>query len=270
MCTISGKLYKDQVSLAGLGPVEVTLGSIEKQTTNFDQFKEIDGVMGFTGGESKNVFASLVSGGACDNVWSICMNQGNTSNGTLTVGGVDHRLHVDDIQYVPDAGLGFHSVKVEALQIVGAGGANSTTASVSVDEAAILDTGTNVLLLPTDTLQAVQGPICTGSIADKCTELFDGKCMPLTDDEIQAFPALELSLDNNVTLHMSSYDYLLTGSPQAASQDDVCLGLRDGGSAGGSGFIIGDTTMRNYYLVFDLEEKKIGWGPVNRDVCGNI
>ena len=42
-CTISGSLYKDQVSLAGIGPVEVTLGSINKQTTNFDQFKEIGG-----------------------------------------------------------------------------------------------------------------------------------------------------------------------------------------------------------------------------------
>ena len=34
----------------------------------------------------------------CDNVWSICMSQGNTSNGTLTVGGVDDRLHLDDVQ----------------------------------------------------------------------------------------------------------------------------------------------------------------------------
>ena len=56
VCTISGKLYKDQVSLAGIGPVEVQLGSISKQTTNFDQFAEIGGVMGFTGGGSENVF----------------------------------------------------------------------------------------------------------------------------------------------------------------------------------------------------------------------
>ncbi len=48
VCTISGKLYNDEVSLAGFGPVKVTLGSIEEQTSNFDQFKEIDGVMGFT------------------------------------------------------------------------------------------------------------------------------------------------------------------------------------------------------------------------------
>ena len=55
-CTISGKLYSDQVSMAGLGPVKMVLGSIEKQTSNFDQFKVIDGVMGFTGILSKERF----------------------------------------------------------------------------------------------------------------------------------------------------------------------------------------------------------------------
>jgi len=48
-----------------------------------------------------------------------------------------------------------------------------------------------------------------------------------------------------------------------------CLGIRDGGSAGGSGFIIGDTTMRNYYLVFDLARRKIGWGNVSA-ACGSV
>ena len=64
---LPGKLYSDQVSLAGYGPVEVVLGSVEKQTSNFDQFKVIDGVMGFTMGGSKNVFAQLVSNKKCDN-----------------------------------------------------------------------------------------------------------------------------------------------------------------------------------------------------------
>ena len=36
VCTISGKTYNDQVSLAGYGPVTVKLGAISKQTTNFD------------------------------------------------------------------------------------------------------------------------------------------------------------------------------------------------------------------------------------------
>jgi len=53
-CTISGSLHKDKVSLAGVGPVEVTIGAVQRQTSNFDQFKQIDGVMGFTMVTSSN------------------------------------------------------------------------------------------------------------------------------------------------------------------------------------------------------------------------
>ena len=91
-CTISGKLFEDQASLAGAGPVSVKFGSITEQTTNFDQFKEIDGVMGFTMGGEENVFSQLVSAGKVENVWAICMKAGSKSNGTLTIGGVDPRL----------------------------------------------------------------------------------------------------------------------------------------------------------------------------------
>ena len=68
-----------------------------------------------------------------------------------------------------------------------------------------------------------------------------------------AYPPLTLNLDG-VDLDMSSADYLLLGSPLATAAGQYCLGIRDGGSAGGTGFIIGDTTMRNYYLVIDLAE----------------
>jgi len=267
VCTISGGLYKDQVSLAGIGPVEVTLGSIEKQTTNFDQFKEIDGVMGFTMGEDKNVFASLVKAGQCDNVWSMCMVDGKTSNGTLTVGGVDDRLHLENITYVKDVGIGFHSVQVNAISV---SSVNSSSASLSVNEPAILDTGTNVLLLPSKLLTRLRSIMCVGSQATTCESLFSGKCVSMTTSDIASWPSLQLHLSNQLTLDMNSSDYLLRGSPQATNPNYVCLGLRDGGAAGGSGFIIGDTTMRNYYLVFDLEEKQIGWGKVNRDTCGSL
>jgi hypothetical protein len=67
---------------------------------------------------------------------------------------------------------------------------------------------------------------------------------------------------------MGVQDYLLLGSPLAGGANNYCLGIKDGGSAGG-GFIIGDTTMRNYYLVFDLAKHQIGWGPVSKKNCGS-
>jgi len=95
-------------------PVTVKFGSITEQTTNFDQFKEIDGVMGFTMGGEEDVFSQLVAAGKVENVWAICMKAGSKSNGTLTIGGVDPRLVDGAVRYVPDAGRGFHSVSVKS------------------------------------------------------------------------------------------------------------------------------------------------------------
>lgn len=265
-CTISGKLYSDKVSLAGFGPVDVTVGSIEKQTSNFDQFKQIDGVIGFTMGSKKNVFSQLVGAGLCENVWGMCMYEGKTHNGTLTIGGVDPRLSDGPVQYVPDSGRGFHSVKVGSLVLNSHSPSPST---IGVGKSAILDTGTNVLLLPSSTMGDLQEAMCVDGNLTSCSDLWTKKCVDLTPAQIAAYPTLSMTLDG-LNLDMGPEDYLLFGSPQAAHPGQVCLGIRDGGSAGGSGFIIGDTTMRNYYLVFDLEGKKIGWGKVNKKACGSL
>ena len=111
--------------------------------------------------------------------------------------------------------------------------------------------------------------MCGDASLTSCADLWGNKCVDLTDAQVDAYPPLTLNLDG-ADLEMSSRDYLLKGSPLATAVGQYCLGIRDGGSAGGSGFIIGDTTMRNYYLVFDLEEKKIGWGKVNKDACGSV
>ena len=242
--------------------MDVKLGAISKQTTNFDQFKEIGGVMGFTGGRNEDVFAQLVANNKCDNVWAICMSAGSESNGTLTIGGVDPSLSIDGkVDYVDDVGLGFHSVHVNSL-VLG-------ETSISVNEAAILDTGTNILLAPTKVMSSLQDAMCKDSSLVSCNDLWSNKCVTLTKEQVDAYPSLTMKLDGTL-LEMSSSDYLLLGSPLADKGDQYCLGIRDGGSAGGSGFIIGDTTMRNYYLVFDLEGKKIGWGKVNKDTCGSV
>lgn len=271
VCTISGKLYSDDVSLAGLGPVKVTLGSIEKQTSNFDQFKLIDGVMGFTEGGPMNVFAQLVANNKCDNVWAMCMTEGTKSNGSITIGGVDPRLS-SNVSYVPDSGYGFHAVEVDSISTTKMGVKKQRVevqSSVPVGASGILDTGTNILLVPGSVLSGLKSAICSDSSLAHCEALFEDDCFTLTEAEVAAYPGLALNLKNGVSLHMSSKDYLLLGSPLAKAPSDYCLGIRNGGSAGGSGFIIGDTTMRNYYLVFDLAEKKIGWGPVS-DQCGSI
>ena len=193
----------------------------------------------------------------------MCMSKGSKSNGTITIGGVDSRLSVNGhVDYVNDVGFGFHSVQVSSMTL-------GDGASIQVGQSAILDTGTNVLLAPSKVMAALKSSMCASSSLAHCDDLWSNKCVDLTDEQVNAYPPLTMALDGNIKLEMSSKDYLLRGSPLASASTQYCLGIRDGGSAGGSGFIIGDTTMRNYYLVFHLDEKKIGWGKVSEH-CGNI
>lgn len=261
-CTISGRVYWDQVSLAGLGPVEVKLRAILHQTSNFDQFKRVDGVMGFTMGGEGNVFSRLVAGGACANVWAVCMKRGARSNGTLTIGGVDRRLSEGPVHYVPDVGENFRAVSVASLTL----GAHSP---VVVGQPAVLDTGTNVLLLPTHLMAQLQRQMCADSSLTGCSKLWANECIQLTQRQLASYPPLSLQLDG-IQLRMMADDYLLLGSPVATAANQYCLGIRDGGTAGGNGFIIGDTTMRHYYLVFDLARNRIGWGNVSKSGCGSV
>jgi hypothetical protein len=264
-CSISGKVYSDQVSMAGFGPVSVKIGAIEKQDANFDQFSEIDGVVGFTAGGSEDVFSSLVKAGQCENMWAICMSAGSHSNGTLTLGGVDTRLAAGPIRYVDDSPGGFHTVNVASILLNGS--SHSAGASIKVGALAILDTGTNILLLPDKLLATFHSTMCQDSSLAKCEALWGNACVSLTDEEVDAYPALEIQLDGT-SLHMSARDYLLLGSPLATAAGQYCLGIRSGGDL----FIIGDTTMRHYYLVFDSVRGKIGWADVNKGPggCGSI
>ena len=118
--------------------------------------------MGFTMGGNED-FAQLVANNECDNVWAICMSAGSESNGTLTIGGVDPLSIDGKVDYVDDVGLGFHSVHVDPLVL---------EKRDPVNEAAILDTGTNILLAPTKVMSSLQDAMCKDSSLVSCNDLW--------------------------------------------------------------------------------------------------
>ena len=93
----------------------------------------------------------------------------------------------------------------------------------STTKQAILDSGTNILLLPStpyNSLESILLANCTNNnLVGMCgvtPNLFTfGTCFALTDEQLDMYPPLALSLDNGLTLEMSPRDYLvvLTSSP---------------------------------------------------------
>lgn len=142
------------------------------------------------------------------------------------------------VEYVPDAGRGFHSVTVKSMSL-GNTVATRAAATVPVNEDGILDTGTNVLLVSTSVHQSLQSAMCQDASLTGCAAIWSGKCLALTPSEVASYPDLSMELSTGLELKMTAKDYLLLGSPLASSPNEYCSGIKDGGSAGGSGFIIG-------------------------------
>jgi hypothetical protein len=165
------------------------------------------------------------------------------------------------ITYVKDEGFLLSEVAVSSLTL------GNETIPMGRENSAILDTGTNVLLLPPNAYSQVQRAMCANASLVSCEALWRNECVDLTEEQLDQYPPLSFQLDGTV-LEMDSRDYLLLGSPLAAT-GNFCLGIRNGGS---TGFIIGDTTMRNYHLVlvFDRAQHRIGWGKVNKNTCGSL
>ena len=207
---------------------------------------------------------------------------GKTANGTMTVGGIDTSLMApgSSLQYVPNAGDtdGFYGLRLDGGITVG----DDTTPLASTDGSlAIIDSGTNILLLPQDIYQSFSSVLTTmcqtHTLAGVCGPsvtngtLMDGSCYHLSASDIQAFPNVTFHLQDSLTLHMSASDYLLKGDVRAVAAGDaslVCLGVRNTGP--NNLFIVGDTLLRNYYTVFDRTQARIGFAPVNKAKCGSM
>merc|ERR1712046_371110 len=127
----------------------------------------------------------------------LCMFQGRSSNGTMTVGGVDKELADGAIQYAPDTGFIYNTVDVSTLTIGGQ--------QIHVGDGAILDSGTNILLLGSSVYSRTQQAMCSDKSLVNCNGFWSNQCFDMTDSEVAMYPSLKFQLDG-VELEMTSSD----------------------------------------------------------------
>ena len=271
-CTISGPFYSDVVAWGTDVSVPITFGAIDYQTSNFEQFQNIDGVCGMAGpANPQSVISQLATNNAIPAwMWSLCLQPGAVSNGTITLGGIDSRLHDGDVVYTPDVGGGqFYSMQLNGMKL---GGQQVYTDEPQV----IIDSGTNILLLPDETFSSMKKlflGMCSSQnqlhgICDvgSTETLFDGKCFDFTAAQIAAFPNITISVPS-IDLVMTPKNYILFEYGVNFKPGQYCLGISSTGPQGLQ--IVGDTLLENYLTVFDQTNQKIGWAPVSNQ-CGNI
>jgi len=272
-CTISGRVYQDQVAISSSPAVDVDIGLIDKQTPGFYQFETVDGVMGMAGPPgAASVISQLHSAGDLDeDLWALCiLPGGTTSNGTITLGGVPSDLYHGQIKYTPNPGATtgspFYEMTVNSMSL-------GSTKLSNVESTVIIDTGTNDLLLNTRAFDSMHSILKAGCGVHNYTgicnvpagsSLFDGKCFDMTAAEIAAFPSITLSVPG-IDLVMDAEDYLRKDFGLVHPTGKTCLAVGDTGNEGL--FIVGDTLLINYLTVFDRGNSRIGFAPVDAAAC---
>jgi len=274
-CTVTGPLYTDVFTIAGLS-TKVTFGTIAYQTSNFQQFDVIDGVMGVayqpvSGFNATPVLQQLVNANLMKNIFALCLqNEG----GLFTLGGIDSSLYIGQISYVPLVnGLNHYNFQMQDLRV------NNITLNVSsviynqVDMA--IDTGTNGMIIPTPAyvkmkeffLKFCQDDIFLTGICNisQNETLFDGYCFSMTDSDIKMFPPIQVVLQGEfvtqlVVLQMDGFQYLV---PE--TQGNYCFGIQNSGYPGLT--LIGDINMKPYYTIFDRINSRVGFAKVNTQNC---
>jgi hypothetical protein len=269
-CTVSGPLYYDSFTLGGLQGKTV-FGAIEYQTSNFQQFFDIDAVIGFipyaSSWNGQSPFQTLVDDGEIANIYAMCMSPND--GGVITLGGVDDTLRSGDFQYTPQVPGFAYEIKLLNLQVgsqlLGVGAFTSKL---------IIDSGTNVLLQRHQNFVRIQSALiqqmCTPpnvftgpGVCDNNNDFFDQVCYAYTPAQIAQFPPISLIVDN-ATLTMAGADYVV----ENGTSGYFCFGVKDTGDFGLD--IIGDVVMQNYYVSFDNVNRVLGWAPVNKDNCMKV
>lgn len=276
VCTVSGQVYMDTFNLGGLTGT-TSLGTITYQTPNFVQFKVIDGVMGFACDSQYNrptPLQDLVNQGKIKDMFSYCMDE-NGQGGIFTVGGADPNLYTGDFQYTPflGDGTGLYSVNLNDVAVNGQTiGVPSYIYNNPMYDGTVIDSGTNILLLPGTAFDALKktfrAQCSTNNLFGVCDSnstntIFDNQlCFPMSQAQREAYPDLTLTFDPNTKVTMSHKEYIIEFVPGSGK---YCLGVINTGPTGFT--IIGDTTMAPYTMLYDRVQNRLGFAPVNKANC---
>jgi len=270
-CTISGSVYYDYFELGSLR-AKSTFGAITAQTPHFQQLETVDGIIGMacsTSFEKPIPLLALAQQGSIDPVFSFCFGEknGKRTQGQLTFGGYNPATLAGKIQWMPMPSSMFYLLPMTGFAIQGH--QLPLPASAFQNDGmggAILDSGTNILLLPDDVFRSFQTVFtknCNSYGKDVCgiaQTLFNHKCLNVTHSQIQEFPTLELNF-NSVTLTMTPETYVVF-NPRF---NGYCLGVMNTGPGGM--LIVGDTLMWNYVTILDRGNNRAGWAPVDKSKC---
>ncbi|KIK55986.1 hypothetical protein GYMLUDRAFT_248204 [Collybiopsis luxurians FD-317 M1] len=246
--TVSGPVYTDTVSVAG---VTVTGQTFSPVTTLSSSFADdpIDGILGLAFPAISNLnadpfFVTANSQGAVSsNEFGFFLA---SSGSELFLGGTNSDLYSGDIEYHDvDTSTGF-------WQITGASIASGGTTAVSGFET-IIDSGTTIMYGPPDAVAQFYDSVNGATLFDESEGFYSFPCDSVPD----------VSFNWGGDDFSISADNFNLGATESGSSDCVgALAAQDLG-LGDNTWLLGDSFMKNVYTAFSFERTAVGFATLS-------
>ncbi|XP_078089123.1 beta-secretase 2 [Mustelus asterias] len=197
--------------------------------------------------------------------------QASPAGGSLVMGGIEPNLHKGDIWYTPIKREWYYQIEVLKLE-VGGRNLNLDCTEYNSDKA-IVDSGTTLLRLPMNVFFAVVTAIKQTS---KVEEFADGfwsgtqlACWTKGTTPWSYFPKISIYLRGL----NSTQSFRITILPQLYIQPMADVGVqmecyRFGISSSSNGLVLGATVMEGFYVIFDRDQKRVGFSTSSCAVIG--
>lgn len=230
----SGILGQDTVSIGDVSVKDVTFG-LATHLASFFAGQDLDGICGFGYVEIAEDgvepwFNDAIDAGESP-VFGVYMTEGG---GSLDIGGCDSSHYSGSFVDVPVTRKGYWQFNVDDITVDGA--------SVGGNGAAIADTGTSLLALPSSVISGLVSKI-PGASYDGSQGLYTVSC-----GSVSSMPSIDVKINGN-TFHVLAKDYILNlgGSCYIGVQSSSGLGIN----------ILGDCFYRSNYVCHDFGSNRL-------------
>lgn len=211
----------------------------------------------------ENLPIKLKNEGIIDLVsYSIYLNDTSSNTADILFGAVDHNRYTGNLVALPIVNIlsskGYNSaiqldITINSLTLIN----NSTSTGATIGSgaaAALLDTGTTLTYLPSDVLNGI-----LNNLDAKYSSSAGYYIMTCSDADNYS---LDFDFQGQViSIGLSSF--LISLVTTTGSSSSYCMvGLQ---SSGDSTFTLGDSFLRNVYMVVDLENLEVGLATANYD-----
>lgn len=213
-------------------------------------------------------FDAMVNAGILEDLFTMRLCGVDRSGSHLKLGGMDETISTDALKYTAITDESYYVIAPARLSV------NGTETGTTGEGKTIVDSGTTLVLLPSDAHRLIHQQLeAAAELAGLKEKIPDGFWdrissdisvhADLTEADIKTFPPVMLSIPGSgeaesIDLEMKPQRYFRKGS------GGVYFGIR---AHHGALAILGQVFMENFDVVFDRANKRIGFAPIQG--CGN-